>query len=160
MKRVELERDTQEELAKKQEHQIDQLRQQIILVSMQAAEKEKSLVEEVRVLTTLRHESRSRSRTPTTSQRSRSVSPRSRLLVERALSTRLGSGASAVSFERTASNRPMPSLMPPKSSSARRSASPGRRMTRGSSSALRACDRRPQARTADMQVTRMKLVQK
>ena len=142
---MELERDTQEELAKKQEHQIDQLRQQIILVSMQAAEKEKSLVEEVRVLTTLHHESRSRSRTPTTSQRSRSVSPRSRLLVERA---------------RTASNRPMPSLMPPKSSSARRSASPGRRMTRGSSSALRACDRRPQARTADMQVTRMKLVQK
>jgi hypothetical protein len=39
MKRVELERDTQEELAKKQEQQIDELRQQIILVSMQAAEK-------------------------------------------------------------------------------------------------------------------------
>jgi hypothetical protein len=140
MKRVELERDTQEELAKKQEQQIDELRQQIILVSMQAAEKEKTNAEEVRVLTTLCHGSRSRSRTPTTSRRSRSVSPRTR-----ALSNRLGSGANAVSFERTSSNRLMPRTS---RSSTRRSAIPGRRISR------------PQAHAADMQVTRMKLVQK
>lgn len=164
MKRVELERDTHEELAKKQEQQIEALGQQIILVSMQAAGKTKVKAEGAPVLTTLCHGSRSRARTLTTSRRSRSVSPRSR-----ALSIRLGSGASAVSFERTASNR----LLPPtsrssstRSSSTRRSASPGRRILRGSSSAsepssaFRAYDRRPEACAADLQVTRMKLVQK